>query len=209
MNLIENLNWRYATKRMNGTKVPAEKIDTIVEAIRLTPSSAGMQPYKVFVIDNEDLKKKLQSASFNPQVSESSHLLVFAAYEKITESQIDAYMTLVAEVRSVAEESLSVFRKKLKDVLLSMSPTDSLNWATRQAYIALGTAVIAAAELKVDATPMEGFEPAAFDETLGLKEKGLRSVVLLALGYRDETNDFLANAKKVRVPKELFAFELS
>jgi nitroreductase / dihydropteridine reductase len=200
MNLIETLNWRYAVKRMTGQKVPAAQVNQVVEAIRLTASSAGLQPYKLIVIENDDLKKKLQASSFNPQVAESSHLLVFAAYESITQKHIDDYMALIMQVRGATPESLADFKQKLSGHFTNLSKEDSFNWASRQAYIALGTGMIAAAELKLDAVPMEGFDAAQFDEALGLKAKGLRSVVILALGYRDEKTDYLMNAKKVRQP---------
>jgi nitroreductase/dihydropteridine reductase len=205
MNLIETLNWRYATKRMTDTKVAAEKINEITEAVRLSASSAGLQPYKIIVIKNQEIKTKLQAASFNPQVLESSHLIVFAAFESITASHIDEYINRTAKVRGVTSESLEAFKVKLSSNLLSLSPENAFHWASKQAYIALGTGLIAAANLKVDATPMEGFNAMEFDEILGLKEKGLKSVVLLALGYRDETNDFLIKLKKVRTPMEEFA----
>lgn len=204
MNLSEILNWRYAAKRMSNKEVPQSQIDEILEAIRLSPSSAGMQPYKVMVVKNPDLKKRLQAASFNPQVSESSHLLVFATYESIKQSHIDDYLQLMAETRDVSMESLNGLRGMLEGHFPTMSEEDSLMWASRQAYIGLGIGLVASANLGVDSTPMEGFNGQEFDEILGLKEKGLKSVVLLALGYRDEENDYLAKAKKVRIAKEDF-----
>jgi nitroreductase / dihydropteridine reductase len=205
MNLIDTLKWRYATKRMNARKVSPEKINEIIDAIRLTASSGGLQPYKLLVIENQQVKKQLQDASFNVQVSESSHLLVFAAYEQITQTHIDEYINLMGEVRGVSPESLDDFKAKLTNYYLSLSKEESFNWAAKQAYIALGTGVIAAANLKVNATPMEGFDAHEFDRILGLKKKALKSVVLLALGYRDEEKDYLANKKKVRIPTEQFA----
>lgn len=204
MNLQEILNWRYATKKYISKKVSTAQINEILEAIRLSPSSAGLQPYKVIVVENEAIKNKLQAASFNNQVSSSSHLLVFAAYEKITAQQIDAYLDLVVEVREVSQESVVEMRNKLKGYFLNLTKEEGFTWAARQTYIALGTGIIAAANLQIDSTPMEGFNPAEFDAILGLQEKGLKSVVLLALGYRDNENDFLANAKKVRIPSSEF-----
>lgn len=202
MSLIETMNWRYAAKRMTGEKVPADKINNILGAIHLTASSAGLQPYKVLVIENDELKKKLQPHSFNPQVSEASHILVFAVYDTVTQKHVEDYLNLIVKVRGVTPESLADYRTKLSGYVASMTKEEGFIWTSKQAYIALGTGLIAAAEQKIDATPMEGFNAAAFDEALGLKEKGLRSVVLLALGYRDEKNDFLVNAKKVRQPIE-------
>ncbi len=199
MDIIENLKWRYATKRMNGTKVPQEKIDKIVKAISLSASAFGLQPYKVLVIENEELRKKLQPAAYNqPQIVEASHLLVFAPFENITEKHILDFINLQAKEKGVEVESLDGFKKMLEGSLLNRTESDNFNWAARQAYLALGTALVAAASEGIDATPMEGFNPLAFDEILELKEKGIKSVALLALGYRDEANDYLAKAPKVR-----------
>jgi nitroreductase len=204
--LIEKLNWRYATKRMNGQSVPQEKLENILEAIKLAPSSAGLQPYNVVVIENKELKEKIyQSAAKQPQIPNSSHLLVFAAWEKITAEQVDKYMNLIASTRNVPLESLAGFQSNINNGILSRSEDVNFNWAARQAYIALGHAVVAAATEDVDATPMEGFDAAKLDEILRLREKGLRSVVILALGYRDGQQDPLMNAKKVRrAHEELF-----
>jgi nitroreductase len=205
MELIKHLNWRYATKKYSNKKVPAEQVHQIIEAISLSASSAGLQPYRVFSISNEDLKKQLGEGSFNAQIAESSHLLVFAAYATITKEHIAGYISYMARERGIPEGGMADFQKSLEQFLLSRSDEENFAWAARQAYIALGTGIIAAAELKVDATPMEGFDAARVDELLGLKEKGLKSVVLLSLGYRDEEKDFLVNLKKIRVPKEEFA----
>jgi nitroreductase / dihydropteridine reductase len=199
MKLIDALNWRYAAKRMTGEKVSKEKIDNILEATRLSASSMGLQPYTILVIENEEVKKKLQPAAFNqPQITESSHLLVFAAWENVKEEQVDEYINSIAKVRNVPLESLAAFRASLMNIVNGRTQEQKYEWAARQAYIAFGTAITAAAVEEVDATPMEGFQPAAVDEILGLKEKGLRSVTILALGYRDTEKDFLANAQKVR-----------
>ncbi|WP_462249154.1 nitroreductase family protein [Ferruginibacter sp.] len=199
MELIENLNWRYAVKRMTGAKVPQQKVNSILEAARLSASSAGMQPYKIIVVEGGELKKQLQPLAFNqPQITEASHLLIFAAFEKITAQDIDDFITLQATVKNVAPESLAVFKDRLVTSILHRTEEENFNWAARQAYIALGTSLIAATNEAVDATPMEGFDPAAFDELLGLKKLGLKSIAMLVLGYRDEANDFLAKAPKVR-----------
>ena len=203
MELVKHLNWRYAAKRMTGEKIPQEKLDYILEAIRLSASSAGLQPYTVFVVENPEIREALKTAANNqPQITESSHLLVFAAWENTTVEKIDEYMNLIASERNIPVGNLAQFENTLKKNLLSRSQEDNLKWASRQAYIALGTALAAAAEIRVDATPMEGFNPDQFDEILKLKEKGLRSVVILALGYRDKEKDPLVTAKKVRRQKE-------
>ena len=203
--LIEKLNWRYAAKRMNGESVPEEKLNTILEAIKLSPSAGGLQPYKVIVISDKATKEKIhQIASPQPQILESSHLLVFATWTKITSEEIDNFINLIAETRGVTLESLAKYQESMSNNILSRTEEAKFNWAARQAYIALGHALVAAATEKVDATPMEGFNPDKLDEILGLKEKGLRSVVIMTLGYRDDEKDALAKAKKVRRSNEEF-----
>lgn|SRR5690554_4176620 len=208
MNLIETLNWRYATKKFSSKKVPADQLDQIVEAINLSASAAGMQPYRLFVIENRELRKQLGEGSFNPQISEASHLLVFAAFEQVTKGHIEDYIAYMAQVRSIPEESLLDFKEALFGNFLNKKEEENFAWAAKQAYIALGTAIIAAADLQIDASPMEGFDPEKFDTILGLKEKGLKSVVILAIGYRDEEQDIFAKFKKVRLPKEEFVTEI-
>ncbi|WP_293309750.1 NAD(P)H-dependent oxidoreductase [Pedobacter sp. UBA5917] len=205
MNTIENLEWRYATKKFNENKISSADLNRILEAINLSASSTGLQPYRVFVVENPSIRKELGKDSFNAQISESSHLLVFAAFEKITIGQIENYMLHIAGERGVPVEALADFKAALVGGLLSRSDEENFNWAAKQAYIALGTALIAAAELKIDSTPMEGFDAAKFDSLLGLTEKGLKSVVTLALGYRDHENDAFAKLKKVRLPLGDFA----
>ena len=203
MNLIEALNWRYAAKRMTGQKVPQEKIDNILEATRLSASSMGLQPYTVLVVEDEDLRKQIQQVAYNqPQIVEASHLLIFAAWDNITEDQINNFIKHTALTRNVEPESLADFKKTLLGISKRNTTEQNYQWAARQAYIAFGTAIAAAATEEVDATPMEGFDAIALDQLLNLKEKGLRSVTLLPLGYRDVENDWLANLKKVRREKE-------
>lgn len=198
MDLIQKLNWRYAAKRMNGNKIPQQKIDNILEAIRLSASSAGLQPYKVIVVSDEETKAKLKAVGYNqPQFTEGSHVLVFAAWEKVTDAHVDHYMQSIATERNIPVESLADFRANLANII-AQPAEQNFTWTSRQTYIALGTGLIAAANEEVDGTPMEGFDNAGIDEVLGLKEKGLKSVSVLVLGYRDTANDFLASAKKVR-----------
>lgn len=201
--LIQQLTWRYATKRMNSSIVPQEKIDKILEAIRLTPSSYGLTPYKVLVIKNKDTLKKIQPAAYmQPQIVEGSHLLVFAVQNDITEKNVDDYMNLISTTRNVPVSTLEGFKQYIMGTVNSLSPEGKVNWAARQAYIALGTGLVAAALEGVDSTPMEGFDPQKLDEVLGLKEKGLKSVVMMMLGYRDIATDTTASYKKVRRSKE-------
>jgi nitroreductase/dihydropteridine reductase len=202
-NLIEKLNWRYAAKRMTGKSIPQEKLDTILEAIQLSPSSAGLQPYTVLVVSDKDIKAKIHAqAAPQPQILESSHLLIFAAWENVTADDVAAYMNLIAETRAIPVESLSQFQNSINQGIVTRTEEDNFNWAARQAYIALGHAVVAAATEEIDATPMEGFNAENLDGILDLHSKKLRSVVILALGYRDQENDRLSSAKKVRRSSE-------
>jgi len=205
MKLIADLKWRYATKKFSNKKVSHEDIETIVEAINLSASSLGMQTYRLFVITDQALRKVLGEGSFNTQIAESSHLLVFAAFDSISPETIENYIQFVANEREQPVEELAEFKHTISSFLLPRSDEENFTWSSKQAYIGLGTALIAAANLKIDATPMEGFDADKFDDLLGLKDKNLKSVVLLALGYRDEESDFLANLKKVRVPNQEFA----
>ena len=202
MDLLNALEWRYASKKMNGKQVPEEKVERILEAIRLAPSSMGLQPYTVLVITDSEVKKQiLPIANNQQQIVDSSHLLVFAAWDKITPEHVDDYVNLTASTRNIPVKSLDEFKNML--VSISKRPQqENYEWAARQSYIAFATAIAAAAEERVDATPMEGFNNAALDELLGLKAKGLKSITLLPLGYRDTENDWLVNFPKVRRQKE-------
>jgi nitroreductase/dihydropteridine reductase len=204
MKTIENLKWRYAVKKFNTAKVSAAEIIKILEATNLSASSTGIQPYRIFVVENAAMRKKLAEGSFNAQISQSSHLLVFVAFDKVTREHIDQFISHLALERNLPEEALADYKAALVAGLLSRSDEENFNWSARQAYIAIGTALIAAAELKIDTTPMEGFDGEKFDSLLGLKQLGLKSVVALALGYRDAGNDPYANVKKVRLPLDEF-----
>lgn len=206
MSTLTNLKWRYATKRMNGQKVPAEKLENILEAIQLAPSSIGMQPFTVLVVEDADLRAKIAPAIYNqPQVTEGSHVLVFAAWKEYSNENVDRYINHIATLRGIPSESLEGMRNMITGAIAGKTPEQLLLWNQKQAYIALGTGLVAAAEEQVDATPMEGFDPDALDAALGLNEKGLRSTVILVLGYRDTEKDYLSGAAKVRrVKDELF-----
>lgn len=198
--LQDRLNWRYATKKMDPTRVvPEEKVAAILEAIRLAPSSSGLQPYEVLVITNPDLRAKLRPAAFDQaQVTDGSHLLVFAAWDNYTADRIDAVFANTAAMRGGSNPTIDAYKERLKGMYLPRDAAVNYEHAARQAYIALGVALTAAAFEEVDSTPMEGFDPAQFDEILGLKARGLRSVVILPLGYRDATGDWLNGLPKVR-----------
>lgn len=210
MNLIEALNWRYATKQMNGKTVPQEKVNAIIEAARLAPSSVGLQPYEIIVVTNPALKEKISPIAWNqPQIKQASHLLVFAAWDNYTEERINAHFDLNNKERNLTAEETADYRNKILNMFVNRPQEVNFNHTARQAYIGFGIATVAAANEKVDATPMEGFDSQALDELLGLPAKGLKSVTILALGYRDEAKDWLVGKKKVRVPKELFVTELN
>ena len=200
MKVIENLKWRYATKKFSDRKLSSEDLEKILEATNLSASSTGLQPYRIIVVKDAVLREKLGEGSFNVQIAHSSHLLVFAAFEKVTIEHIENYISHIANERGIPEEALIDFKSALVGGILSRPDEENFGWAARQAYIALGTALIAAAELQIDTTPMEGFDAEKFDSLLNLKEKGLRSVVTLALGYRDVEGDVFASFKKVRLP---------
>lgn len=208
MSLIESLNWRYATKKMNGNAVPQDKVDQIIEATRLAPTSSGLQPFRLIVITNQELKEKLVPVSYNQaQIADSSHLLVFAAWDNYTEQRINDVFAFMHKERGTPPESTAEYQKTVVNMYTPRPAEVNFNHAARQAYIGLGMAIAAAAELKVDATPMEGFDAAKYDEILGLAEKGLRSVAILPLGYRDEAGDWLVNLKKVRTPLSDFVID--
>lgn len=202
MSLIDKLNWRYATKRMNGTKVPQEKVDRILEAIRLAPTSYGLQAFKVLVIEDEKLREQIfNGACQQPQIKEASHVLVFAANKKVTEDQVDDYMQRIATTRGISVDDLSGFKAAFNGIVAGTAEQNFV-WTARQAYIVFGVGLTAAAMEDVDATPMEGFNNAALDNILGLEEQNLGSTTILTLGYRDAANDQLASAAKVRKSKE-------
>jgi len=203
MELIDKLNWRYAAKAMNRQVVPQAKIDNIIEAISLAPTSSGLQPFEVFVITNQEVKDQIKPIAWGQSVvSDCSHLLVFAAWDHYTEDRINGMFDLVNEVRGMKNEGWENYRQMLLKSDSHRDPEINFNHAVKQAYIAFSQAIVAAAFEEVDATPMEGFKADAVDEILGLRAKGLKSCVLLPLGYRDAENDWLVNLKKVRKPKK-------
>ncbi|NLR91978.1 NAD(P)H-dependent oxidoreductase [Flammeovirga agarivorans] len=203
MELLEKLQWRYAAKAMNGQKVPQEKIDNIIEAISLAPTSSGLQPFEVLVITNQEIKEKIKPVSWDQSViTDCSHLFVFAAWDTYTADRINKMFDLVNEVRGFENEGWENYRKMLLNIYPNRDAEENFNHAAKQAYIAFSQAITACAFEGVDATPLEGFSPEKVDEILGLKEKGLRSCVMLPVGYRDAENDWLVNLKKVRKSKE-------
>jgi nitroreductase/dihydropteridine reductase len=209
MELLDKLKWRYATKAMNGQKVPQEKVDNIIEAISLAPTSSGLQPFEVFVIKNQEVKEEIKPIAWNQSViTDCSHLLVFAAWDTYTEDRINKMFDLTNEVRGFKNKGWENYRQMLLNNYPQKDAEENFNHAVKQAYIAFSQAIAAAAFEEVDSTPIEGFDPAALDKILGLREKGLRSCVILSLGYRDSDNDWLVNLKKVRKSREDLVTEI-
>lgn len=198
--MLDQLKWRYAVKKMDPSKpAPQEKVEKILEAIRFAPTSSGLQPFKVFVITNAETRAKISEAAFGQtQITDGSHLLVFAGFDNYTEERFDAVIDQHAEERPGTREALDEYYGTLKGMYLPRDARTNSEHAARQAYIALGFALAAAAELGVDSTPMEGFNPAAVDEILGLKEQGFTSLSLMAIGTRAEEGDWLQAMPKVR-----------
>ena len=207
MSLIQDLKWRYATKKMNGETVTSEQLDTILKATNLAATSYGLQPFTVLVVSNEEIKQKLQAAAYGqPQVGTASHVLVFAVPEKLTAADVQAFIDNIATTRSIPAEALDGYKGMMMGTVINLTPEQQQAWSAKQANIALGTALAAAAEQKVDSCPMEGFDAAQFDEILGLKEKALKSVVIMPIGFSAE-DDATAQYIKVRTAEsELFDF---
>ena len=201
--LLEQLNWRYATKQFDpARKISAQDWATMEEALLLTPSSGGLQPWAFIVITDPAIRAKLLPASYGQaQITAASHLVVFAAKQDYNEADVDAYIQQTAKTRNVPVESLAAYRDMLVGgIVKSMDQPARDAWARNQTYIALGNLLTSAALLGIDACPMEGFDRAQYDEILGLKAKGLASAVIATLGYRSPTDKY-AHATKVRFPK--------
>lgn len=206
MELLDALKWRYATKKFDpAKKISLELVDKIIESVWLAPTSSGLQPFELLVITNQELKNKITEVSFGQQiVADCSHLLVFAAWDNYTEERIDNIYAHHTREREQLTDRYNAYTDRLKARYLNRPASENFEHAARQAYIAMGFAMAEAASLQIDATPMEGFVDTEVDQILNLKEKGLKSVLLLPIGYRDEENDWLVNLKKVRHPKEDF-----
>ncbi len=202
-NYIESLHWRYATKKFDSTKkISDEQLNTLLESVRLSASSYGLQPYHIFIVTDKEIRAKLQPASWGQsQIVDASHLIVFAAKTEVDGNWIDTYLENVSTTREIPMESLSGYGDFMKSKILELSSEEQATWAGKQTYLALGNLLSAAAELRIDSCPMEGFEPEVYNDILGLTEKGLHATVIAAVGYRsgdDETQHY----KKVRQSKE-------
>ena len=209
MSLLENLQWRHAVKAYDSTKkVSAEDLEKILEAARLAPTFSGLQPFRIIVVENQDLKEKMVKGALNPEVmKDCSQVLVFAAWDSYSDEKIDEVYDRHTEERDLPKGRFSSYTDKLKQIYGAQTAEENFAHTARQTYIALGLAMAQAAELKVDSTPAEGFSNEVVDEILGLKELGLKSVTLLYLGYRDLEKDFLSHMKKVRIPMEEFIIQ--
>ncbi|WP_159020412.1 nitroreductase family protein [Algibacter sp. L3A6] len=203
MELLDKLNWRYAAKAMNGEKIAEDKVERILEAARLAPTSSGLQPFEIFVVKSQDVKEKIKPVAWNQSVvTDCSHLLVFAAWDTYTPERINYMFDLTNDIRGFKNEGWEDYRKMLLNSYPQKDAEENFNHAAKQAYIAFAEALTAAAFEGVDTTPMEGFDADAVDQILGLREKGLRSAVLLPMGYRKDDADWLVNLVKVRKPME-------
>ena len=210
MSLIDTLNWRYATKKMNTERaVPQALVDGIIEAARLAPTSSGLQPFEIISVTSPEVRARIRAVAWGQaQVTDGSHLLVFAAWDNYTADRINHMFDLTNEVRGFKNEGWENYRQQLLAGYPQRDAEVNHQHAARQAYIAVGVALAAAAEAKVDSTPMEGFDPAQVDDILGLRARGLRSVVIMPLGYRQEDGDWLAKLAKVRRPLAQFLTEV-
>ena len=206
MSLIEDLNWRHAVKAYDSSKkVSQEDLNKILEVARLAPTSSGLQPFRVIVVENQELKEKMVQGAFNPEVMrDCSQVLVFAAWDHYSDEKIDKVYDHHTDVRELPRGRFGSYTDQIKELYNGQTPEEHFAHTARQTYIALGLAMAQAAELKIDSTPAEGFNNAVVDEILGLKELGLKSVTLLYLGYRDLEKDYLSHMKKVRIPMEEF-----
>ncbi|WP_313385486.1 nitroreductase family protein [Chishuiella sp.] len=209
MSLIEDLNWRHAVKAYDPTqKVSQENIDKIIEAARLAPTSSGLQPFKVLVVENQELKNELSKGALNPEcMRDASHIIIFAAWDNYTAERIDKVYDFTTDERGLPRGRFSSYTDKLKSIYLNAPQEDNFAHTARQTYIALGLALAQAAELKVDTTPVEGFDNSVVDRVLKLENLGLRSVSLMYVGVSNPELDWIAPMKKVRVPKEEFIVE--
>ena len=207
MSLIEDLHWRHAVKAYDPTKkLSQEDLMKIVEAARLAPTSSGLQQFRLIVVGDQDLKEKMVAGALNPDcMRECSHVIVFAAWDEYTPERIDAIYDLTTDERGLVRGRFKRYTDMLKEKFGEMDKEEQYQHAANQAYIALGMALAQAAELRIDSTPIGGFDPKLVDELLDPPSKGLRSVCLLYLGYADPERDWMGQMKKVRNSMEEFA----
>lgn len=205
-NFITHQNWRYATKKFNANKkVNSTDLNFLKEAIRLSVSSYGLQPYQILIIENTDIRKQIKEVAFNQnQITDASHLIVFANYTDLTPKQIDEYIENTATTRNIDTESITGYGNFMKNIFSSKNPIEINDWAAKQTYIALANLVHAAAELKIDVTPMEGFIPEKVNAILGLDARNLNAVLIAPIGYRADDDENQHHAKVRKSNQELF-----
>ena len=201
--IIENLNWRYATKKFDSSKKIAKKdLEILKEAVRLSASSYGLQPFQVVLVENEDLREQIKAAAWNQaQITEASDVLIFANITNVGAKEISDYIENMAAIREIPATNLTGFENMMNKVMTAFSSEEKEVWSAKQTYIALGTLLSAAADLKIDATPMEGFDRNAVNNILQLTEKGLSATLIVTLGYRHDA-DTTQHLRKVRKPNE-------
>lgn len=201
MDILNKLEWRYAVKKFDpAKKLSADQLEKLLAATRLSASSYGLQPYKILVVENPAVREQLKAVSNGQlQVTDASHLIVFARYTDLNETHVDDYMNNVAETRNIAPEQLAGFSGVVKGTVNRLGAEGTAVWSAKQAYLALGTLLTAAAVENIDACPMEGFDAAGYNRILGLTEKGLAAVVVAAIGFR-APDDVMQHARKVRKP---------
>ncbi len=204
--IIEDLNWRYATKKFDSTKeVSEEDLHVIKESLRLTATSYGLQPLKFLLIQSKELREKLKIASYGQsQLTEASHIIVLCSYIDLNELHIDEYMKDVASTRSIPVEETKDFGDFVKQAIQPMSTKEKTKWNENQAYIALGQVLHTCASLRIDSTPMEGFDSTAYDQLLGLSERNLKATLVCAIGYRHVEDDAQHRSKVRKSTQDIF-----
>jgi nitroreductase len=202
-NVLDKLNWRYATKLFdNSKKVSKEDLNILLDAARLSASSYGLQPYHFFVIEDSEVRSKLRKASWNQsQITDASYLLVLANKPTFDDSLVDNYIDNIIETRGVSKKDVEGYSQMMKGALLGLPDEQKKSWTSDQTYIALGNLMTIAAEMEIDTCPIEGFDKAQYNEILGLNDKNLNASVVLAVGYRAD-NDETQNYPKVRYSRE-------
>ncbi len=206
MSLKTGLEWRYATKKFDNTKkIPADKLEHLLQTVKLAPSSFGLQHYEIVVVEDPAVRERLKEASYGQsQLTDASQVIVFAVETNVDENYVKAYIDEMASVRGVKREDLSGFEQYVLGSVSRLSREENINWAKKQAYIALGVLISSASELQIDSCPMEGFEADKYDEILGLKEKGLTATVMATIGYRSDEDPYANMAKVRKSDKDLF-----
>jgi len=206
--IIEDLNWRYATKKYDPTKkISNEDLNTLLEVLRLAPSSFGLQPLKFLLIENKEIRVKLKEKSQGQsQITDASHLIVFCANLAINDQHVDQHMENTATKRGIPTENLDLFSEHIKKSIQKMDDDKHLNWTSKQAYIALGLLLYACAQMRIDSTPMEGFDSDGYDEILDLKSKNLHATLVFPIGYRAEDDKYHKLSKVRKDHSDLFEF---